>query len=384
MEESGMRVAMVTGSYPPQPCGVGDYTHRLVQQMKSSGVAVDVITTKSIAPRNADEVKYELSDWRISSWREGVKWIAARNYDLIHIQYPARFYGYLPDLALLTWMVRRSLPDIPIIVTLHEFRITHLLRKMTAAVIAHYANAVVVTAESELRRFEQLLWWMKGKVHLIRLAVVVPTVQVTSEERETLRKSHGFHADDVVIVFFGFLHPNKGIERLVASFALVHARRPAARLLVISMFNPDTDTYHRQMAQLVREQGIEDVVTWAGYAPHEQVSRLLSMADLGVLPYEDGVSFRRLSFMTMLSHGLPTVTTVGHTALSEMDLRDGENVLGVSAKGTPERLAARLVDLVDSPELRQRLAHGGRLWAKPYQWEAILKESMQLYNSLIS
>lgn len=379
-----MKVAMVTGSYPPQPCGVGDYTHALVRELKSAGVTVDVITTKSLLPRHDEDVKYELADWGVSSWRAGVKWLAAHDYDLIHIQYPARFYGYLPDLALLTWMVKRFLPDVPIVLTLHEFRVTHFLRKMTVAVIAHFADAVVLTAESEVRLFERLFWWMKGKIRLMRLAVVVPLVQVTDNEREVLLKSHGLQTDNSVITYFGFLHPNKGVEKLLQSFALVHARRPAARLLVIGLFNPDTNEYHGRLARLVREEGIEEAVKWAGYVSREDVSRLLSVADLGMLPYEDGVSFRRLSFMTMLSHGLPTVTTVGQALLSEMDLREGENVLTVPAQGTPEELATRVVELVDSPELRQRLARGGRLWAQPYRWEVIVKESLQLYHSMIA
>jgi glycosyltransferase involved in cell wall biosynthesis len=330
-----------------------------------------------------EEVKYELRDWKFSSWRDGVTWIAAQNYDIIHIQYPARFYGYLPDLALLTWTVRRSLPDTPIVVTIHEFRITHYLRKMTTAVIVHFADAVVLTAESEARRFGQLLWWMNGKIRLIHLAGVIPMVQATREEREDLRQSRGFRPDDIVIAYFGFLHPNKGVERLLSSFALVHARRPSARLLVISLFQPDSVAYHRRISLLTREEGIDHVVTWTGFAPRESVSCFLSMADIGVLPYEDGVSFRRLSFMTMMSHGLPTVTTVGDTLPGEMDLREGDNVSTVPAGGTPEQLAARLVELVDSPELRKRLAQGGRTWARPYQWETVVKESMQLYDSLM-
>ena len=39
------KVAMVTGSFPDDPCGVGDYTARLSQELARQGIHVCVLTT---------------------------------------------------------------------------------------------------------------------------------------------------------------------------------------------------------------------------------------------------------------------------------------------------------------------------------------------------
>jgi glycosyltransferase involved in cell wall biosynthesis len=378
-----MKVAMVTGSYPPQPCGVGDYTERLVHELKASGIEIDVVTTRTKGNRSAIEVKYELTDWKRGTWRDAACWIAKQHYDVIHIQYPAKFYGYLADLAFLTSTLRRCVGETPIVVTLHEFRVTHVLRKMTAALIAQYADAVVLTAESEKRLFGRLLWWMKSKIHLIRLAIVVPTISMTGEEKRMLRQEHSFNDEDVVIAYFGFLHSNKGIERLMESFALVHHERASVRLLMLCLFDPILYKYHAKVRDLVKELNIENAVTWSGFLSSEDVSRHLSIADVGLLPYEDGVSFRRLSFMTLLNHGLPTVTTVGRTSLEELKLREGEDIVSVAAKGSAQQLALRVISLIDSHALQERLRLSGPVWARAYRWDAVVRQTTELYCSLL-
>ena len=114
-----MRVAMISGSYPPQPCGVGDYTARLVSELRAAKVEVDVFTTALDEGRRDPPAHGEITDWRLSTWWQASRLLLDRQYDVVHLQYPARFYGYRPDLAFLTYVVRRRLPRVPIVVTLH-------------------------------------------------------------------------------------------------------------------------------------------------------------------------------------------------------------------------------------------------------------------------
>jgi glycosyltransferase involved in cell wall biosynthesis len=378
-----MKVAMVTGSYPPQPCGVGDYTERLVHELKATGVEVDVVTTRAKQARSAIEIKYELTDWKLRTWKDAACWIAKQRYDIIHMQYPAKFYGYLADLAFLTSTLRQCVGGTPIVVTLHEFQVTHVLRKLTSGAIAQYADAVVLTAESERRLFGRFLWWMKAKTHLIRLAIVIPTIPMTGDEKRMLRRKYSFGDDDVVIAYFGFLHPNKGIERLIESFAIVHHEGTPVRLLMLCLFDPVLYKYHAKVRDLVKRLNIENAVTWSGFLSPEDVSRHLSIADIGLLPYEDGVSSRRLSFMTLLSHGLPTVTTVGRTSLEELMLREGEDVVTVTARGSAEELALCVTRLIDSLALRDRLRLAGPVWAQPYRWDVVTRQTAELYRKLL-
>ena len=374
---------MVTGSYPPQLCGVGDYSERLVSELQRVGIETHVITTACGGRPVLPSVRYQLDDWRFAGWRQAVRWMSAQSYDIVHLQYPARYFGYRPGLAFLTSVLRSGLPGTPIVVTFHEFRISHFLRKLTVAAIASRADAVTVTAESERRILTRWIPWVSRRMYIVPLATTIPVLAVSPEERLRIRTRDGIAESDVVVAYFGFLHPNKGVERVLRSFAILRSRCMSARLLMMCMYDPVTNEYHRQLQETARRLNIEDAVKWTGFLPSDELSRHLSSSDIGLFPFAEGVSLRRLSFMTAMAHGLPTVTTVGQVPATELGLRDGEHAFLVPTMSPEESFADALVQLADSGDLRARLADGARRWAKPFQWEGVIARTVAIYHDLL-
>ena len=378
-----MRVAMITGSYPPQPCGVGDYTERIVRELRAAGVDIDVFATQAEGGRARDGVFKEVPDWRLGTWRRESRSLLSRTYDVVHLQYPARYYGFRPDLAFLSLIVRARLPEVPIVVTLHEFRITHPLRKLSSAAITVPAARVFLTAESEKTVFLRWLPWMGEKVRIVRLGPTIAVVPVTPERRLQVRAMYGVEEGAGLIVYFGLLHPNKGIEALLSSFAQVHAERPSARLLMLSFFEPDRIRYHAELKKRTTELGIVEAVIWAGFLPPIAVSEALGSADIAFLPFQDGVSFRRLSFLTAMLHRLPVVTTVGLAGRGELQLIDGMNAVLLPADAPPGEFTRRLRLLLDSPRLREAMGEAAGVWAEPFQWGTIIAETLKAYQEVI-
>ncbi len=377
-----MKIAMICGSYPPQPCGIGDYTARLVSELRRSGLDLEVITTASGGREATDVVTFELKNWSVRSWYFTIRRMKTRQYDVIHIQYPARFYGYRPSLALLSILLKLMIPRVPIVVTLHEFRITHFLRKLTVAAIVAPASALLLTAGSEREAIARWLPWLVKKTRVVTMATTIPEITVTDERRTELRLSYGLRQADMLVVYFGLLHPNKGIEKLLDAFQLLHGRIPATRLLMLSLFDPASNAYHENLQTRVASLGIQHVVLWPGFLPPREVSERLGMADVGFFPFEDGVTLRRLSFMTAMSHGLPILTTVGHAGSDLLGLRDGENVLLVNSHASPTDMSAGLMQLTSSKDLRDRLRTGARAWSSTFAWESVVKSMLEVYRSI--
>jgi glycosyltransferase involved in cell wall biosynthesis len=214
------------------------------------------------------------------------------------------------------------------------------------------------------------------------MASTISPVSMTDQRRKELRGSYGIADSDVVIAYFGLLHSNKGIEPLLETFAFVHLHLAAARLLMLSLFEPSSNPYHAKLQAATAALKIESAVVWAGYLDNDAVSEHLSISDIGFFPYQDGVTLRRLSFMTAMSHGLATVTTAGHAGTKEIGLRDGENVLLVDATASIDAVARRLLSLAADPGLRGRLSRGAKEWAAPFQWSTIVARTFAIYTSL--
>jgi polysaccharide biosynthesis protein PslF len=378
-----MRVAMVTGSYPPQPCGVGDYTERLVNELRRAGVAVDVITTEALDRDGSIPVHYLLPKWTVSNWLRALRWMRKQKYDLIHIQYPARFYGYRPWLGFLSVLAKIALPGTPLVVTLHEFRITHVLRKLTSMMLLGPSAAVVLSADSERVVVDRWMPWLGSRVHVLAMASTVPVVPVSDERWRQLRETRGIALDDTVVAYFGLLHPNKGIDKLLESFAAVHRQVPKTKLVMLSFFEPGANPYHASLAGKAVTLGISESIVWTGYIDNRASSEHLGIADVGFFPFQDGVTLRRLSFMTGMGHGLPTLTTEGHAGTEAIGLRDGENVSIVPVDASVDVLSQRLLALVQDASLRARLAEGAQEWVAPFQWNAIIPKLMAIYDEVL-
>jgi len=377
-----MRVVMVSGSYPPQPCGVGDYTQRLVDELRRAGISVDVVTTETSNRTSAVPVQYTLRKWTIRNWIAALRWMRSEQYDIMHIQYPARFYGYRPSLGFLTILAKVFIPGLPVVISLHEFRITHLLRKLTSVALLSPASAILLTAESERTVVERWMPWIRSRLHVLPLASTIPEVLTSMDRRTQLRRSYGIADEETVFVYFGLLHPNKGIEKLLQSFHAVHQKNSRTRLLMLSLFEPSTTPYHASLQETVARLKIADAVVWAGYLDNLGVSEHLASADIGFFPFQDGVTLRRLSFMTAMTHGLPILTTSGDAVTSEIGLQDGENVFLIRADASAEETADRLLALAEDSRLRARLASGARVWAGPFQWKVILEKLVMIYGHI--
>jgi glycosyltransferase involved in cell wall biosynthesis len=374
---------MVTGSYPPQPCGVGDYTHRLVAELRRAGVAVSVATTADPKRTESEGVVAELAGWSARSWRRALRDVPAGSFDLMHLQYPGRFYGFTPSQSLMTFVARSVAPELPRLLTVHEFSVAHPLRRLTVGALAGGADAVTVTDEVEESAFRRSMPWLAPKLHRIPMASTIPVLEIPPRERLAIRSGMGIGEEDFLVSFFGFLHPNKGIEYLLDAFEQFHRRLPGARLLLMSRFEPESDPYHASLLRKSGTPGLAGAVRWAGYLPAEDVSRRLGASEAAFLPFEEGVSMRRLSFLTAMAHGLPVVTTRGAAAAEALGLRDGANVLLADRGAAPEAAAELLLRLAGDRSLRATLGRGAVEWSAPFRWSAVVDRTIRLYDQVL-
>ena len=125
--------------------------------------------------------------------------------------------------------------------------------------------------------------------------------------------------------------------------------------------------------------GLEDRIHRTGYVGPAGVSAALLAADLCLLPYRDGVSFRRGTLHACLTHGRAIVTT--QPALDLPRVRDGENMLLVPPRDH-SAMADAVMRLVTDPALRARLEAGASALAAEFSWEHIARRTAALFGRL--
>jgi glycosyltransferase involved in cell wall biosynthesis len=205
--------------------------------------------------------------------------------------------------------------------------------------------------------------------------------------RQELRRTCHWSEDAIVIIFFGFLHPAKGLETLLPAFKQIVAAQPRARLLLaggvesLALPSQQATHYWNKLGAIAAELGLSELVHLTGYIPAETASRYLTGSDIGVLPFNSGTTLKSGSLLAMLAHGLPVVAT--RSDPPDPALVD-QNLLRLIASRDVNELATALIELLANPAAQAQLGQAGRAFAHNFTWRAIAKAHSEVYQNVLA
>jgi len=391
-----MRVCLITGEYPPMQGGVGDYTHELAYAMARQGANVMVLTSRQAGVRRDAEdvlpgsltVLPMIDHWDWRCWRVVRRVAREFHPDILHIQYQSAAYGLHPAINLLPWYVRLHGASPKTAVTFHDLRVPYVfpkagpLRWWSVVELARRSDVTIVTNVEDHHVLSHFPFG--ERVRVIPIGSNVRVAPHAGYERETTREQWGYGTDDIVLCYFGFLNESKGGENLIQALRVLAERRDNVYLLMIGgkvgSSDPENRAYLERVESLIADLGLCDRVQWTGFTSQEEVSANFTASDICVLPYRDGVSFRRGSFMAALAHGLPIVTT--QPGLPLVELVNGENVMLV-ARDDVGVLAEAIAQIIETPHLRKRLADGAWRLSQRFDWEQIARRTLEAYGACV-
>jgi len=382
--------------------GVGDYTHELACALLALGVEVHVLTsTRSAVSRQPPVVHPDIPRWNWRALLAIQRLLDRLAPDIVHIQYQTAAYGMHPAINFLPLWLRQCRPHLRTVITYHDLRVPYLfpkagrLRWWITLAPARWSHAVIVTNAEDYWVLDIRDWILapiSNTQYLIPIGSNIHPNPPPEFDRTAWRGRWGVGADEALLVYFGFLNASKGGEALVEALAELVRRGMPVRLMMLGGQVGDSDptnrAYLERVRRLIGELRVDDRVLWTGFLPQEEVSAALLSADLAVLPYRDGASFRRGSLMAVLAHGVPVVTTHPRPVpdvppLAEVPrLVDGVNACLVPPDDPPA-LADAIAALIADPGLRRRLGEGARELAQAFTWEEIAAKTRAVYEQLL-
>ncbi len=213
--------------------------------------------------------------------------------------------------------------------------------------------------------------------HALEIPSMVDIAEFDRADREAVRRELGFTGDVLVIGWVGRLDRKKRVEDFIKAAALVHAKHPHARFLVVGGPDAFMPEYAGELVALSSELGLADTMLFLGDRP--DVPRLLSGLDIFVwLSREEGMPH---VISEAGAAGLPVVATRDNG--SEEQITDGETGIFVPHE-SPGAIAHMLCMLLENPALRSKL--GAALRAKverEYSTEVVARQWEALFDEVI-
>ncbi|WP_281511417.1 glycosyltransferase family 1 protein [Alistipes finegoldii] len=276
---------MITGSFPPQVCGVGDYVGRFMEA--------------------ADNSKWKLFhslDWKLKTLAAKIRQISSSECPTIIMQYPTQGYGWslVPHILCLyfSWFSRKKF-----IVVMHEFSQLSFKARL-AGIMLMSANKIIFTNEFE-----------KGYVHR-RLCVPLKKCGVVKiiSNISVAPKIKDWQDRHIDIAYFGHIRPNKGLEDFfrVADDIL---KKCKVKVCLIGQLLPEFATYFESLCRKYPDINIEIRHNLSDY----EVADSLNDTKVAFLPFPDGLSERRGSFLAAISNGAVVVSYKGEFTTARLE-----------------------------------------------------------------
>jgi glycosyltransferase involved in cell wall biosynthesis len=401
-----VRVAFLPGTYRPDRCGVSHYTSRLMDELAARGVECVVLTSHEAAALHRQPAVTGATrgwgPWLLASLPGTIRRL---DPDILHIQHAAGSFAFRRAVLWLPSVLRARGWTQPIVVTAHEYgwwqwqppllgwawrrlgpwgEARELWDREDFTLLAG-ADAIIVTHQAAAETLTRRLPGLAPRVARVPIGPNIPVlVEDERGARCALRQRFGWEAEAQVISYFGFLHPVKGLETLLAAFRRVLDSEPSARLLLnggaqsLALQGDQAWRYSEKLQALMRELGLESVARLTGYLPDDVLSQHLAGSDIGVLPLNGGVTAKSGSLLAMWAHGLPVVAT----APPGRD-RAVERAAWVVRPRDEEALAAGILRLLNDVPLRRALAAEARVAVADFSWAGIAQRHMAIYRRLL-
>ena len=210
--------------------------------------------------------------------------------------------------------------------------------------LAHYTDCLITINEEDYHLAVNHKFKAKRIEHVHGVGVDTDQFKPVSEEqKQSLRKSYGYHSDDFLLFYAAEFNKNKNQQLLIQAMALLKNEVPNAKLLLAgngSLLNECKD--------LAIKLGVEKMVHFLGFRKDIQV--LLPICDVAVASsLREGLP---VNIMEAMACGLPVVASDnrGHREL----VKDKVNGYVI----TPENnklFSTRIVELAQSKDMRIKM-----------------------------
>jgi glycosyltransferase involved in cell wall biosynthesis len=360
---------LLTGEFPPDCGGVGDYTFDLACALRDAGDAVHVWTLarpKEEGPDVRGMTLHQLPDAFGSQSRAALEHAWRETPGIVLLQYVPNTLGARgANLPFCRWLRRMRQHGADVRVMFHEpyfyFTLTRpwrnvlaVVQRTMAATLLQAAGTIYMSTET-WRRYLEAVGSLPSATSL-PIPSSIPNG--ASPDDVAQNRARISPAGTPVVGHFGTYGDHVATE-LFALLPPIAAQAPIARFAFMG-------TGSREFLERVRDRHPQIASrAWAsGRLAAGDLSAVLGSCDLLIQPYPDGITTRRTSAMAGLRSGVATVSTSG--TLTESIWKDtGAVALApVSDRAAFARTVARLLD--DPDARRLQAAHGARAYERHF------------------
>lgn len=375
-----MKLAFV-GTYPPRQCGIGTFTQNLVEavhantnhQKISQDAMVVAINEDGSEYDYPDEVKYVINQNHQRDYINAARFINYSDAGVCVLQHEFGIFGGDDGVFILPFLHRLQ---IPFIVTFHTvLREPSYTQRSIVEEIGKKAARIVVMSRRAVKFLQEIYHIPREKIALIEHGV--PEFEKISHK--SAKEKHGL-TNKRVLLTFGLLSRNKGIETVLNALPAVVKKHPSLLYVVLGATHPNVlkhsgDEYRNYLKRLVKNLGIEKNVFFNDeFVSESKLFEYLIASDVYVTPYLSEAQITSGTLSYAVGAGCAVVSTPYWHA-QELLSHDRGRLFDFKNSG---ELSGILMDLLDNEDKLVAYRENAFKYGKKIRWPKIGKQYLNL------
>lgn len=370
---------VVVGNHVPRQCGIATFTADLCEAVgqalpdgNCSAVPVNDIPEGYAYP---ERVRFELFQDDLSTYTAAADFLNISNVDVVCLQHEYGIFGGRAGSHILALL--REL-RMPLVTTLHTvLKEPDVHQRAVMQEIADLSDRLVVMTNRGAEFLEDIYAIPGSKIDIIPHGIPdVPFV-----DPNFYKDQFGLEGKKVLLTF-GLLSPNKGIEKVIEALPSVVARHPETVYVIVGATHPhvqrkDGEAYRLSLQRLARRCGVDGHVIFHGrFVSLEELTQFLGAADVYITPYLNPAQIVSGTLAYAVGCGKAVVSTPYWHA--EELLAEGRGVL--VPFNDSKALASQLIDLLDNDVLRHSMRKRAYLFARGMTWPNVARSYVQTFE----
>ncbi len=378
MKEIPQKIAFL-GDYLPRKCGIATFTSDIYAIISSQFPKSDcfIVSVNDIKEGYdyPKEVRFEIEEQKLVSYQRAADFLNFNNTEIVSLQHEFGIYGGQSGSHILALL--RDL-HIPIVTTLHtilekpnpeQFRVMKEIIKLSGRLISMTEKGKEFLIEIYKAPLE--------KIDIIPHGIPdMPFV-----DPNFYKDQFGVEGKQVLLTF-GLLSPQKGIENVLKALPDVLKEFPNVVYIILGATHPNLikeqgETYRMSLERVAADLGIKkNVIFYNRFVDIEELKAFIGSADIYITPYMNKSQITSGTLAYAFGNGKAVISTPYWHA--EELLNDGRGVL--VPFGDSGAIASELINLFKDENNRHSMRKKAYLLGRSMVWSEIAHRYMESFQ----
>jgi len=276
------------GDYVPRRCGIATFTadicEAIAAEFPEAQCIVGSVNDRAEGYDYPERVRFEIAEKELDSYRRAAEFLNINNVEVVSVQHEFGIYGGAAGSHLLEFLREVRMP---VVTTLHTvLREPNDDQRAVMKQLDALSQRFIVMAERGRGFLETVYGIAPEKIDLIPHGVIdMPFID--SNFFKDLFQVEG----KTVLLTFGLLSPNKGIEYAISAMPTILRQHPDVVYIVLGATHPhliaaEGEAYREKLQQLASDLGVaKNVIFHNRFVALEELKEFIGAADIYITPY---------------------------------------------------------------------------------------------------